>query len=164
LKQTVPVIILNWNGFNDTVKAINSVLKQTYTNFHLFVADNDSANQEGGQLNTLIQNNPKITFIQFDDNLGFTEAHNRIFRKHIINNPDYEYVLLLNNDAFAEPAWIENIIKTANNTNAGMIASKMIQYFHKHLLDNAGHMILNTKDYERNLSYSNTTKHFLHLL
>jgi len=55
-------------------------------------------------------------------------------------------VLLLNNDAFAEPDWIENILKTANNTNAGMIASKMIQYFKPHVLDNAGHMILNTAE------------------
>jgi len=146
VKQIVPVIILNWNGFNDTVKAIKSILNQSYKNFHLYVADNDSANQEGEQLKQFVQSYQNITFVQFNDNLGFTEAHNRIFRKYIINNPNYEYVLLLNNDAFAEPDWIGNLLKTANNTTAGMIASKMIQYFNKHLLDNAGHMILNTAE------------------
>jgi len=146
VRQTIPVIILNWNGFDDTVKAIHSILDQSYKNYHLYVADNDSANIEGQQLAKLLQNYTNVTFVQFEDNLGFTEAHNRIFKKYILNNADYEYVLLLNNDAFAEPEWIENLIKTANNTNAGMIASKMIQYFHKHLLDNAGHMILNTAE------------------
>ncbi len=146
MRQIVPVIILNWNGLNDTKRAIESVLAQTYKNWRLYVADNDSANKEGFQINEFIKTYQNITFIQFDDNLGFTEAHNRIFRKYILTNTDYEYVLLLNNDAFAEPDWIENLLKAANNTNAGMVASKMIQYYNKHLLDNAGHMILNTAE------------------
>lgn len=126
--------------------SIDSVLNQSYQNFHLYVADNDSSNKEGEKLADYVKQNNKITFIQFDSNLGFTLAHNKIFKQYILPNKNYDYVLLLNNDAFAESDWIQQLIKKANNSNADMLASKMIQFFDTDLLDNAGHLILNTAE------------------
>jgi GT2 family glycosyltransferase len=39
---TVAVILVNWNGWRDTVECIDSLLTQRYPAFHIFVVDNDS--------------------------------------------------------------------------------------------------------------------------
>jgi len=145
LKIVIPVIILNWNGIDDTIKSVNSVLTQTYKNFKIFLADNNSENSEGNRLENLFVNNNKIKFIKFEENYGFTKAHNIIFENYIINN-NYNYVVLLNNDAFADKNWLETLVETAIRTQAHIISSKMIQFYDKYLMDNAGHFMLNTAE------------------
>jgi GT2 family glycosyltransferase len=44
-KPSVAVILVNWNGWRDTVECINSLLAQQYPSFHIFVVDNDSRDQ-----------------------------------------------------------------------------------------------------------------------
>jgi len=39
----VAIVLVNWNGWRDSIECINSVLAQSYSNFHIFLADNDSA-------------------------------------------------------------------------------------------------------------------------
>lgn len=145
MKIVIPVIILNWNGINDTIKSVNSVLNQTYRNFKIFLADNNSDNCEGNSLKKLFIDNSKITFVKFENNYGFTKAHNLIFERYILNS-NYKYVVLLNNDAFADKAWLQTLVETTLKTEAHIISSKMIQYFDKYLMDNAGHLMLNTAE------------------
>ena len=38
----VAVIVLNWNGWLDTVECLESLLRSDYENFHIIVCDNDS--------------------------------------------------------------------------------------------------------------------------
>jgi len=163
LKIVIPVIILNWNGINDTIKSVNSVLNQTYKNFRIYLVDNNSDNDEGLRLENLFKSNEKIKVIHFEDNFGFTKAHNFIFNNFILNNDNYNFVALLNNDAFADKNWLETLVKTAEKTNANIISSKMIQYFDKYLLDNAGHLMLNTAEivpigYDSSINKHNNSK------
>lgn len=145
MKIVIPVIILNWNGIDDTVKSVNSVLNQSYKNLKIFLADNNSANNEGLKLEKLFGNNEKITVLRFNNNYGFTKAHNLIFQEYILNE-NYSYVVLLNNDAFAHKDWLKTLMDNVVKTKANIISSKMIQYFDKYLLDNAGHLMLNTAE------------------
>ena len=39
----VAVILVNWNSWRDCIECINSLLAQSYPDFHIFVVDNDSA-------------------------------------------------------------------------------------------------------------------------
>ena len=41
----VYIVILNWNGWKDTIECLESVFKQNYHNYFIFVLDNDSADQ-----------------------------------------------------------------------------------------------------------------------
>jgi GT2 family glycosyltransferase len=41
----VYIVILNWNGWKDTVECLESVFKQSYSEYFVFVLDNDSADQ-----------------------------------------------------------------------------------------------------------------------
>ena len=145
MEKIIPVVILNWNGINDTIKSVNSVLNQTYKNFKIFLVDNNSDNEEGTQLEELFNSNKKIKIIKFEDNFGFTKAHNIIFENYIINS-NYKFVALLNNDAFADKDWLKALLEIASKSKASIISSKMIQYFDKGIMDNAGHLMLNTAE------------------
>ena len=41
----VHIVILNWNGWLDTIECLESVLRQHYGNYQIVVCDNDSQNQ-----------------------------------------------------------------------------------------------------------------------
>jgi len=129
LNKTIPVIILNWNGLNDTIRSVESIFNQTHQDFHVFLADNDSGNKEGELLKKMYDSNEKVTVVLNKKNLGFAKAHNKIFEKYILDSGKYNFVALLNNDAFADRAWLENLYKKAKQKNVGMVASKMIKCF-----------------------------------
>jgi len=42
-KSSVAVVLVNWNGWRDTVECIDSVLAQDHGPIHIFVVDNDSS-------------------------------------------------------------------------------------------------------------------------
>ena len=45
----VPIIILNWNGIADTQECLESVFKQTYSDFRVYLLDNGSNEQINGE-------------------------------------------------------------------------------------------------------------------
>ena len=88
---TIPVIILNWNGLDDTIECLEALNKQTWSNFKVFLVDNASKTNDLEQLRQIWGNDPRFEFIQNSENLGFTLAHNEIFRHHIICNENIKY-------------------------------------------------------------------------
>ena len=44
-QSAVAIVLVNWNGWKDSVECIDSVLAHGYPNFHIFVVDNDSGDQ-----------------------------------------------------------------------------------------------------------------------
>ncbi|MCF8360285.1 MAG: glycosyltransferase family 2 protein [Prolixibacteraceae bacterium] len=136
------VIVVNWNGLTDTVECMESVLKQTFSGFQVFLIDNGSENNEFEELTKRYGANPNVELIQNTTNLGFGKAHNLIFEQLI--QKGFQKVALLNNDAVAHPDWLKQACKTMDETNAGIVASKMVNYHNRDLLDSAGLFMLNT--------------------
>lgn len=139
----IPVIILNWNGAEDTILSVESVRKQTYQNYQIYLADNFSEAPDRIKLAELYGNAEDVCFIQNSSNLGFALAHNRIFEL-ILAQTDAKYIVLLNNDAFAEPEWLEKMIDCAEKHQAGMVSCKMLFHEHPDRINNLGHKFLNT--------------------
>ncbi len=140
----IPVIVLNWNGFNDTKTCIEHLLAQTYKNLEIYLADNGSNDEDVSKLIALQAKKDKIKLRLFDENLGFTKAHNIILQEIIETPKPPPYVLLINNDAFADRDWAENLIRVAEEKDWDMVSSKMINFFNPTVLDNVGHRFLNT--------------------
>ena len=138
----IPVVIINWKGLADTKECLDSLLQSNYTNFHVYLIDNDSNDGSIVALNRLYKDNSKITLTFNNSNLGFTGAHLEIFQELLKN--DYTYIALLNNDTAVEPDWLFHLHQCALDTNADMVASKMIYYYDRSKMDNAGHKMLNT--------------------
>lgn len=140
----IPIIILNWNGLADTIECIDSVLKQTYTNFEVYLLDNGSAIEEVQALKEKYQNKERINLILNTENVGFTKGNNQIFQEYILPNSSYEFVVLLNNDTFVPNDWLTELVSTATTEKVDMVSCKMINYFERKVMDNAGHRMLNT--------------------
>lgn len=60
--------MLNWNGFNHTIKCIESLRDITYNNAEVVLVDNGSENSEVEKLREIAG----IKLIENDKNYGFT--------------------------------------------------------------------------------------------
>lgn len=140
----IPIIILNWNGLADTQECLHSLAQQTYQNYRVYLVDNGSAEAEASELRKLFSGHPKVTLHFNEKNLGFTLGNNQMLRKILADESASPYLVLLNNDTEVAPQWLEELIRTADAEKADLVASKMINYFARERMDNAGHLMLNT--------------------
>jgi len=141
--NTTPVIIINWNGIKDTLECIESVLSLKKVDYHIHLIDNNSDNDEGEQLKECYHSNQRITCHLYSKNYGFTKAHIKIWEE-ILTHQSCEYIALLNNDTVVDENWLFELIKSAKQNDAQVISSKMINYYNRSIMDNAGHFMLNT--------------------
>ncbi len=78
-----------------------------------------------------------MNLIRNPDNRGFCAANNQGFAAS-----DSEFVALLNNDAEAEPDWLEKLASAFDGRpDVGMAASKILVYEDPRRIDKAGHLI-----------------------
>ncbi len=149
----VYIVVLNWNGSNDTIECLESLLKLNYPDgYDLIVCDNNSkdnsivkiqawANNRNIGINYLdcsnsgeIADNNKrmegITLIQTGDNLGFAGGNN-IGIKYALLDDRCEYVWVLNNDTVVDKHALSALVERCEqNKKIGMCGSKLV-YFHK---------------------------------
>jgi GT2 family glycosyltransferase len=138
----IPVIILNWNGIDDTIECVDSVLKQNFQDFTIFLIDNGSENDEFEKLSAKYGYDPRIVIQKNETNLGFTLGHNQLFE--ILKGSDAEYIALINNDAVADSYWLHKALNTAISEKADMVACKMLNYHDPNLIDNTGLFLLSS--------------------
>jgi len=136
--------VLNWNGLEDTLACIDSLAKQTYPDFEVYLADNGSEEGDVTALKERFSNSDNIHLRFNAANLGFTKAHNIIFEELL--KMEYKYIVTLNNDTVQEPDWLEKLVQFAETHQVDMVSSKMINYFDRAKMDNAGHLMLNTAE------------------
>ena len=127
------VVIPNLNGAGWLKDSIESIWAQTMQDLELIVVDNGSTD-ESLAIAQSYQGRPGYTLIQNDTNTGFSHAVNQGIRA-----AKGEYVALFNNDAFAEPDWLENLIAAAEqDKRIFAVSSLMIRHFERELADDAG--------------------------
>ena len=103
----VAVVVLNWNGLQLTRACVRSLRAQTAPAGAIVVVDNGSANGEAAALAREFGN--AIEVLALPHNLGFAGGCNAAFERLLAGNgPDF--VALLNNDAEAEPRWLEELL------------------------------------------------------
>jgi GT2 family glycosyltransferase len=121
----VGVIILNWNGWKDTIECLESLKKITYPNYEVVVIDNGSKGNDADILRKKYKN--YIKMIKNKENLGFTGGNN-VGIKYAINGGS-DYVLLLNNDTVVDPDLLTELIRVAkNDSKIGIIGPRTVFY------------------------------------
>lgn len=120
----VYIVILNWNGWRDTSRCIESVMQLEYKQYKLVIVDNGSADDSVIQINSQINDNTKIVLIESKRNLGFSGGCN-IGIDHSIN-AGADYIFLLNNDALVRPDTLTNLIDVASNSQAAIVGAKLL--------------------------------------
>ncbi len=120
----VYIVILNWNGCQDTVECLRSCGKISYPNHQVLVVDNGSTDGSEQELRKAF---PDIDLLQTGRNLGFTGGNNTGI--HHALKAGAEYVLLLNNDTTVDPNFVTELVSAARTDSAiGMLCSKIYFY------------------------------------
>lgn len=104
----VAIVVLNWNGVQDTLRCIDALARQTYPNFRILVVDNGSTDGSATALRAL---GKRITLIESPENLGYTGGNNLAIRE--VLRGDAGYIWLFNNDAVAEPDALALLVAAA---------------------------------------------------
>ena len=127
----VSVIIPNWNGAGLLPACLDSLRAQTYRRLEIIVVDNASTDHSV----TLVREQyPEVRLVVLPENRGLTGGVNAGIRA-----AQGEIIALLNNDAEAEPAWVEALVQALeSHPEAGSAASKMLLHDRRDVLNSAG--------------------------
>jgi GT2 family glycosyltransferase len=127
------VVIPNINGKGWLKDSIESIYAQTEQDFELIVVDNGSTDESLEQARSYCSRG-NFTLIENGTNTGFSHAVNQG-----IVRAQGEYVVLFNNDAFAEPDWLAQLIRTAEeDPHIFAVQSLMVRHYERELADDAG--------------------------
>jgi len=129
MNPKVSIVVLNWNGLNDTIECLESLKKITYSNYEVIVVDNGS---KGNDVN-ILENKYReyIKIIKNKENLGFTGGNNKGIQK-AIEDGESKYILLLNNDTIVEPNFLTELVKVAEkDEQIAIVGSIIINYYTK---------------------------------
>ena len=133
----VLVVIPHYNKIELLVNCINYLNKQDVDDFDVLIVDNGSSDGSIEYISEICNGNDRFHSILLSENMGFAIAVNKGFKFAIDNN--YDYTLLLNNDAYAEKSFVKNLTNAImNRKNRFAISSLMLTYNDKSIVDDFG--------------------------
>lgn len=103
--MNIDVIILNWNGKEDTLTCLESLQKVT-TPHRVIVVDNGSTD---GSVAAFRKQYPNTHVIETGENLGYAEGNNVGIRYALDQGSDY--IFILNNDTIVTRDILESFLK-----------------------------------------------------
>ena len=104
----ITCILVNWNGWQDTIECLHSLRQQNYPALQVIVVDNGSTNDS---VRLIREAHPWATVVETGQNLGFPSGCNVGTRLAIEQGADY--VWLLNNDTTVPADTAEKLCRTA---------------------------------------------------
>jgi GT2 family glycosyltransferase len=135
-RPRVSVVVVTWNGRHLLPACLASLEAQTYPDLELVVVDNGSTDGSAEWLETTW--GARIRLLRSSTNLGFAGGNNLGIRAGT-----GAYVALLNNDATADPGWVEALVAAAEaDPGVGMCASRIYLQDGGGVLDSAGGLLL----------------------
>jgi GT2 family glycosyltransferase len=118
----VAVIVLSWNGRDDTLGCLASLAAVSYPELVTIVVDNGSSD---GTPEALAAAFPAVECIRSERNLGFAEGCNVGIRRALERGA--RYVLILNNDVEVDARFVEALVEEAlRRPDAGALCSKVL--------------------------------------
>ncbi|MCU0240845.1 MAG: glycosyltransferase family 2 protein [Vicinamibacteria bacterium] len=131
----VAAIVVNFNGAGYVEDAVESLLAQDLPGVEVWVVDNGST--DGSDDKLVERFNDRIRLIRLGRNTGFGAGNNVAIRASTA-----PYILLLNNDAIAEPSLARELVACAEaDPRVGMVAPKVLRHDQRTVLDTIGHLM-----------------------
>lgn len=98
MTDSIYVIILNYNGYEDTLECVKSVEKSDYPNVKIVVIDNASQNDSYNVLRKSL--NPNVVLMKTEKNIGYAGGNNIGIKYAMDDGADY--ICVLNNDTIVK--------------------------------------------------------------
>lgn len=123
---SISIVVLNWNGADDTLACLDSLAALTYPNFYVIVVDNGSTDDSLLKLRAYCADFP-LALLETGRNLGYAGGNN-VGTQHALDH-GADFVLVLNNDTTVAPDLLECLVESAQrNSDAGVFSAR-IMYF-----------------------------------
>lgn len=114
----VAVIVSNHNCKNCLGDCFDSLLRQTYKNFEIYLLDIASSDGSAEYASGLF---PAVKIIALKTNCGFAKGYNLA-----VSSVKAEYIAFLNSDTKTEPLWLEKLVQSIEqNPDAAIVGSKI---------------------------------------
>lgn len=120
--KNIFVVILNYNGFEDTRKCLETIhiLRDKSYRLTTVIVDNGSGTEELKNLKTLIKiKYPGIILLENGKNLGFARGNNVGIRFALAKGADF--VFILNNDTLMEMNFLRNLVRMAHPISSPVV-------------------------------------------
>ena len=120
--RLVAVVVLSWNGREDTLACLRSLARVSEPELHVIVVDNASSD---GTAEAVAQEFPEVELVRSEENLGFAGGMNLGLRRALEVGADY--ALTLNNDTVVGAALVTALVEEAERRrDAGALCSKIL--------------------------------------
>jgi len=104
----VGCVIVNWNGWRDTVACLDTLRSIEYSSLFVVVVDNGSSDDSVSRIQAA---HPTVRLLETGENLGFSGGNNAGIREAM--RRDVKYLWLLNNDTEPSPWALSELVRTA---------------------------------------------------
>lgn len=133
-KPIVTIILVNWNGREDTLACLRSLRKVIHDRIEIILVDNASTD---GSVAAVQAEFPEVEIIRNTRNERFARANNQAMR--IALQRGAKYLLLLNNDTEVDAEFVQHLVSRAERDGAiGMVGPKIYHYDQPNLIWFAG--------------------------
>jgi GT2 family glycosyltransferase len=147
----VLIVLVNWNGWHDTLECLESLLLLEYPCFRVVVCDNGSTDDSLLRLIAWVTSqevsfveysrteaesgvhcstDPFLTIIRNGENLGFAGGNN-VGLRYGMAREDIDYFWLLNNDTVVEPDALTHLMDSVKLRPEIGICGSSIRLYHK---------------------------------
>ena len=127
----VSLIILNWNGVDDTIECLESIQRLTYEHYEVIVVDNGSDGDDVTILSSIF--GEYIHLVCNKSNLGSSEGYNSGIR-YVLNasKPKPQYIVIMNNDLVLNQNCLSELVRVADtDQKIGIVGPKIYYYDYK---------------------------------
>lgn len=120
----VYIIVLSWNGKDDTLECLRSLRKVSYPRWKALVVDNASTD---GTVEAVRTEFPDYELLVNATNLRYAGGNNKGISFALDHGA--EIAVLLNNDTVVEPEFLTSLVTTAmSETATGIVGPKILYY------------------------------------
>jgi GT2 family glycosyltransferase len=120
--MNVGIVIVNWNGWRDTLECLASLYRMSEQGFSIMVVDNGSTNES---LAEIAKGFPEVLLYSMGYNSGFSAANNVGIRHFMALGA--EFVWLLNNDTVADAQALTHLLESAKIKGAGIVGAVLFE-------------------------------------
>ena len=147
------IVILNYNGWEDTIACLESLMRQSYTDYRVVVADNGSSDNSASHIiewatlhqpshivleeGKLAESEKWLTILRLSQNYGFAKGNNLAIKA--MHQLPADYWMCLNNDTEMASDCLELLIEYAKNHKDVSVLTPAIRlYSRPEIMWNAG--------------------------
>lgn len=134
----VSIIVLNYNGQEYIANCLDSILKNSYSNFELIVVDNASTDNSLKIIKDQFSSEPRVKIITNPTNLGFSGGNNIGFEQS-----KGQYIVFVNNDTTVPPNWLTPLVEAMENDPTIGVAQSMVYTIDGKKIQTAGFLYSN---------------------